>query len=117
LGAEKALLAAAASWWPVTSFEVSLPEGPYSALAANGNLCKPTVTKKVKVRSHGKTETVTRRLKEQVATTLDLPNEYIGQNGAPYNANVPISVTGCPKAKVAKKVKKGKSHKKGKKKK
>jgi len=106
---------------PVTSFEITLPEGPYSALAANGNLCKPTKTetvkKKVKVRTHGKTETITRRLKEQVATSIELPNEYIGQNGAVYKYTAPIQVTGCPKAKVAKKVKKGKSHKKGKRKK
>ena len=27
---------------PVTSFELTLPEGPYSALAANGNLCRAT---------------------------------------------------------------------------
>ena len=71
---------------PLTCFEINLPEGPYSALAANGNLCKPTKTetvkKRVKVRTHGKTETVTRRLKEQVATSLELPNAYIGQNGA-----------------------------------
>ena len=76
-----------------------------------------TVKKRVKVRTHGKTETITRRLKEQVSTALTIPSEYIGQNGSTYNANVPISVTGCPKAKVAKKVKKGKTHKKGKRKK
>ena len=92
---------------PVTSFEINLPEGPYSALAANGNLCKPTKTetvkKRVKVRTHGKTETITRRLKEQVATSLTIPSDYVGQNGATYNANVPISVTGCPKAHATKK--------------
>jgi len=92
---------------PVTSFEITLPEGPYSALAANGNLCKPmkteTVKKRVKVRSHGKTETVTRRLKEQVATSIELPNEYIGQNGAAYKYTAPIQVTGCPKAHATKK--------------
>ena len=42
---------------PVTSFELTLPEGPYSALAANGNLCSltstVTVKKKVTVRIKG----------------------------------------------------------------
>jgi hypothetical protein len=53
---------------PVYSFEINLPEGKYSALAANGNLC----TKK-----------------------LVMPNEYVAQNGTSYNASLPISVTGC----------------------
>jgi len=35
---------------PLTSFEINLPEGKYSALAANGNLCKPTVSKTVRRR-------------------------------------------------------------------
>jgi hypothetical protein len=95
---------------PVQTFEVTLPEGPYSALAANGNLCKPTVTKLVKVKQRllvkGKLRTVTRRLKQQVATTIELPNEYVGQNGALYKYTAPIKVEGCPKAKVAKKKKK-----------
>jgi hypothetical protein len=105
---------------PVTSFEITLPEGPYSALAANGNLCKPTVAKVEKVKQRlfvkGKLKTVTRRLKEQVATSLTIPSDYVGQNGATYDAKVPISVTGCPKAKVAKKVKKHKAKHKAKKK-
>jgi len=60
---------------PITSFELKLPEGPYSALAANGNLC----TKK-----------------------LVMPTEFIGQNSAEIHQNTPITVTGCPKAKHAK---------------
>ena len=55
---------------PVYSFELTLPEGKYSALAANGNLC----TQK-----------------------LVMPNEYVAQNGLPYDARVPIAVTGCKK--------------------
>ncbi len=107
---------------PVYSFEINLPEGPYSALAANGNLCRLTTTKivkkKVKVKVHGKTKTVTRKVKEQVSAALQMPNEYIAQNGAVVKKTVPISVTGCGKAKPAKKVKKkkkGKGSKKGKK--
>jgi hypothetical protein len=103
---------------PVTSFEINLPEGKFSALAANGNLCKPTKTetvkKKVKVKVKGKEKTLTRKVKEQVSTSLTIPSDYIAQNGATYNANVPIAVTGCAKAKPAKKTKQKKSKKKAK---
>ena len=69
---------------PITSFELQLPEGPYSALAANGNLC---------------------------ATKLKMPTAFTGQNGAVIKQSTPISVTGCTKAKhkKAKAKKKGKS--------
>jgi hypothetical protein len=92
---------------PFSSFELNLPQGKFSALAANGNLCKPTVTKtvkkKVKVKVNGKSEMMTRKVKEQVSTTLTMPNEYIAQNGATYNYNAKLTVTGCAKAKPAKK--------------
>src|SRR6202041_2058446 len=43
---------------PVTSFELTLPEGPFSALTAPGNLCSltktVTVKKKVTVKIHGR---------------------------------------------------------------
>jgi hypothetical protein len=105
---------------PVYSFEINLPEGKYSALAANGNLCKltttKTVTKKVKVKVKGREKTVTRKVKETVTAALQMPNEYIAQNGMKINTTVPISVTGCTKAKAAKKVKrKAKHSKKGRK--
>ena len=38
---------------PVTSFEITLPESKYSALAANGNLCAPTKTVTVNEEGHG----------------------------------------------------------------
>jgi hypothetical protein len=105
---------------PVYSFEVTLPEGPFSALAANGNLCKETTTKlvskKVSVKRKGKTVKVTKRVKETVAASLVMPNEYIAQNGAKVNTTVPISVTGCAKAKPAKKAKKKAKKGKGKRK-
>jgi hypothetical protein len=58
---------------PVSSFELDLPQGPYSALAANGNLC---------------------------TSKLSMPTEFIGQNGALLNQTTKVNVTGCPKAKV-----------------
>ena len=60
---------------PITSFELKLPEGPYSALAANGNLC---------------------------TTKLKMPTAFTGQNGAVLKQSTPISVTGCAKHKAKK---------------
>ena len=98
---------------PFSTFELTLPEGKYSALAANGNLCAPTTTKtvskKVTVKRHGKSVKVTKKVSEQVAAPLVMPNEFIGQNGAAIHENTDISVTGCPKAATAKKAAKKKS--------
>lgn len=57
---------------PVNSFELRLPEGKYSALAATGNLCKHS----------GK---------------LKMPTAFTAQNGATIKRSTPISVTGCAK--------------------
>ncbi len=59
---------------PVGTFELTLPEGPYSALAANGNLCK---------------------------SKLAMPTEFVGQNGALIKTSTKIAVSGCAKAKKA----------------
>jgi hypothetical protein len=64
---------------PVNSFELFLPQGPYSALAANGNLC--------------------------TGGTLAMPTQFIAQDGAQLKQNTKIAVTGCPKAKKASKAK------------
>jgi hypothetical protein len=58
---------------PVSSFELTLPEGKYSALAANGNLC---------------------------TSRLAVPTAFVGQNGLEIHQSTPVSVTGCPKAKA-----------------
>jgi hypothetical protein len=58
---------------PVTSFELVLPQGPYSALTANGNLC---------------------------TSKLAMPTEFIGQNGMLLTQTTKVTVTGCPKVKV-----------------
>ncbi len=58
---------------PVSSFELYLPEGQFSALAANVNLCK--------------------------SKQLVMPSVFTAQDGAQLNQSTPIKVTDCPKAK------------------
>ncbi len=65
---------------PVGTFELTLPQGPYSALAANADLCK--------------------------AKSLAMPTEFIGQNGALIKTSTKIAVTGCGKTKKTKHAKK-----------
>jgi hypothetical protein len=88
---------------PIQSFELNLPQGPYSALAANSNLCALTKTvlvkRKVTVKSKGHTRTVTRKVKETVTGgALSMPTAFTGHNGAVIHQNTPIDVTGCPHA-------------------
>ena len=74
---------------PFSSFELNLPEGPYSALTANGaNLCK--------------------------AGTLTMPTELVAQDGAVIDQSTKLKVTGCPKKKRIrhKASKKGGKHRK-----
>jgi hypothetical protein len=62
---------------PVGSFELTLPQKKYSALAANGNLCK---------------------------TRLTMPTEFAAQNGLQIHQTTPIHITGCqtPQQQLAK---------------
>src|SRR4029077_2333618 len=72
---------------PISSFELNLPEGPHSGLAAvvpakaKGSLCGQSLT---------------------------MPTVITGQNGAQITQNTKIALTGCAKAKPKKKVKKHK---------
>jgi hypothetical protein len=97
---------------PVGTFELTLPEGSFSALAANGNLCKATrtalVKRKVKVTVKGRTRTVTRKVRETLPASLQMPTAFTAQNGAVIHESTPISVTGCSSAKKAKKSRKAK---------
>jgi hypothetical protein len=54
---------------PITSFELSLPTGPYSALTANGSVC---------------------------AKPLLMPTTITAQSGAVIKQSTRITVTGCP---------------------
>ena len=73
---------------PFTAFELTLPTGKFSALAAITNVCKPTKTETVKKkvavkRKPGKTVTkVTKKVSEQVTAPLLMPTEMVAQNGA-----------------------------------
>ncbi len=75
---------------PVGTFELNLPQGPFSALAAYGNICREK---------------------------LAMPTSFVGQNGATIKTTTAIKTTGCAKAKKhAHKAKKAaKRHRKNKK--
>jgi hypothetical protein len=89
---------------PVGSFELTLPQGPDSALAANGNLCALTKTvlvkRKVALRSNGHTRTVTRKVKSTIPAPLIMPTQFTAQNGMTIKQNTTIEVTGCAKQKT-----------------
>jgi hypothetical protein len=71
---------------PVGTFELTLPQGQFSALAANTNICK---------------------------AKLVMPTEFVGQNGVVLHQSTKIAATGCPKAKKVthKQKRKGKQRK------
>jgi hypothetical protein len=103
---------------PVGSFELTLPQGKFSALTAIGNLCQPTrtvtVRKRVARRVHGRVVHMERTVKQAVTQPLQMPTGFIAQNGAQFSQMTKIAVTGCPK-KVKKKAKKASSsHRHGK---
>jgi hypothetical protein len=70
---------------PIYQFELKLPQGPFSALAANGNLCN---------------------------TSLKMPTAFTAQDGAVIHQTTPVSVTGCAKHKTKKTAKGTIKHKK-----
>jgi hypothetical protein len=88
---------------PVNSFELYLPQGKYSALAANGNLCTATRTvttkRKVTQRIHGRTVHKTLTTRKSVPG-LVMPTEFVGQNGAVFKQETQIAVTGCATSKA-----------------
>jgi hypothetical protein len=78
---------------PVNSFELTLPTGAHSALAAEANLCTQTVSKRVKTTVHGKTVYRKQQVKEK--RKLVMPTTITGQNGAVIKQSTVIAVQGC----------------------
>jgi hypothetical protein len=60
---------------PVGTFELKLPQGRFSALAANGNLC---------------------------TSKLKMPTAFVAQDGAEIHESTPIGVAGCARHKAKK---------------
>jgi hypothetical protein len=77
---------------PITTFDLSLPEGPFSALAAN-----------LPPKAHD----------SFCGQSLKMPTAFVAQNGAEIHESTPIAVTGCPKAKKASKKTANKKPRKG----
>ncbi len=69
---------------PIGVFELKLPQGPDSALAANGDLC---------------------------TSKLTMPTTFVGANGMSIHQSTPVTATGCPKHKKAKRSSKRKRKK------
>ncbi len=88
---------------PVEVFELLLPEGPHSALAANENLCDPakTVSVRLKVTSrvHGRTIHSFKTVTETIPESLVIPTTLTAQNGLTLTQNTPIVVAGCGEVK------------------
>jgi hypothetical protein len=90
---------------PVNTFELYLPQGRYSALAANGNLCRATstVALKRKVTRHVHGRVVQRTVVTHKSVPgLVMPTEFVAQNGAVFRQSTKIAVSGCTTAKTAK---------------
>jgi hypothetical protein len=66
---------------PFEKFELKLPQGPFSALASNGNLCK---------------------------AKLAIPTAIVAQNGLEIHQSTKITATGCAKPQVKKPAKRKK---------
>jgi hypothetical protein len=90
---------------PVESFELRLPEGPYSILGAYGSLCarttKTTVTMHVTRHVHGRTIHTTVKVSKSVPAPLQMPTTITAQDGAVLKQVTKITNTGCPTAKKA----------------
>jgi hypothetical protein len=75
---------------PFNNFQLTLPQGKFSALAAN-----------VPTKAHY----------SLCGQTLTMPTEFLAQNGTKLNQSTKVSVTGCAKKKATKKKQKSKKKK------
>ncbi len=102
---------------PVSTFELYLPEGPFSALAANTSLCSLTSTvlvkHKITRKEHGRVVHKTLTTRTTKPASLIMPSEFVAQNGAVLKQDTKIEVTGCtiPKTKAKPKKKRTKAKK------
>jgi hypothetical protein len=96
---------------PISSFESIFPQGRHSIFAAyipsspDRSFCDSkimTVKQRVTVREHGHSRRVTRTVKKRVPETLTIPTTITGQNGAVITQTTRVAVTGCTRAKAAK---------------
>lgn len=104
---------------PVGTFQLTMPQGKYSALAATANLCDITHTtktiaidKRVTIKTHGHRKTIVRKLKRRTRARFTMPTIFTAQNGATIKQNTPITVTGCGKHHAKAKVRKRHAKKK-----
>ena len=71
---------------PVNTFELSSPQGQFSALTTNMNICQATkMVKSVKRYTRARTQpprALRRTTIETVATSLAMPTAFVAQNGA-----------------------------------
>jgi len=99
---------------PVGSFELTLPEGPTSALAANKDLCSlmktVRVRSKVTVRVKGHTRRARREIAKREPAQLTMPTEFVAQNGAILHRTTVIRVTECRPPKPKRKQKRVSDH-------
>jgi hypothetical protein len=90
---------------PLQSLELYLPQGAHSLVTANTDLCALTrtvlVTRRLKVREHGRTVRRSERVRKRLPATLRMPTELAGQNGAVIHGTTPVTVSGCPSNKRA----------------
>jgi hypothetical protein len=89
---------------PVGSFQLTMPQGKYSALAANTSLCRLTRSVNLKKRAtrtvKGRRRGVTIKIVKRVPVKLYMPTLFTAQNGHAIHQSTPITVTGCARHKI-----------------